>query len=239
MLQGRESTSQQSNDNQNSDMPNSLSGNTTMPAQIHKMLSGDDLSKKIRSLNAKQRQVFDFMYNWAKSYITSKLGNAKQLPVLFYLFLLDSRGCVKSHLTKTIYHSVNKLFLYQSGNLDKLTVLPLVPTDAAAINIDQITIYSGLNIPCREKLTALSDQNRAELQNKYFEIQIIIIDEISMVFGKLFYEVHQRLNEIFSSLQYAILRKVSASLWGLISSYFQFKQNQCSCSMKEKQRKVF
>ena len=148
MLQGRESASQQSNDNQNSDMPNSLSGNTTMPAQIRKMLSDDDLSKKIRSLNVKQRKVFDFIYNWAKSYITSKLGNAKQLPVPFYLFLLDSRGCVKSHLTKTIYHSVNKLFLYQSGNLDKLTVLPLVPTDAAAININQITIYSGLNIPC-------------------------------------------------------------------------------------------
>ena len=129
------------------------------------------------------------------------MDNAKQLPVPFYLFLLDSRGCVKSYLIKTTYHSVNKFFLHQSGNVDKLRVLALVPTDAAAININQITIHSGLNIPCREKLMTMSDQNRGELLNKYSKVQIIIIDEISMVSGKVFYEVHQRLNEIFSSLQ--------------------------------------
>ena len=66
------------------------------------MLSDDDLSKNIRSVNVKQKQVFDFIYGSAKSYIISKLGNGKQLPLPFYLFLLGGGGCGKSHLIKTI-----------------------------------------------------------------------------------------------------------------------------------------
>lgn len=101
LLQGEDSAAQQSDDSQNSDTPH-LSCNTTIPAQIHAMLSHDDLSKNIRSVNVKQKQVFDFIYGSAKSYIISKLGNGKQLPLPFYLFLLGGGGCGKSHLIKTI-----------------------------------------------------------------------------------------------------------------------------------------
>ena len=45
------------------------------------------------------------------------------------------------------------------------------------------------------------DKNRAELRYKYSEVQAIVIDEISMVSGKLLYQVHRRLNEIFHPLQ--------------------------------------
>ena len=44
-------------------MPHSLSGNITVPAQIHAMLSDDDSILKNMSLNVKQRQVCDFTYN--------------------------------------------------------------------------------------------------------------------------------------------------------------------------------
>ena len=108
---------------------------------------------------------------------------------------------IKSHLMKTIYHSVNKLFLYQSENPDKPIVLVLAPAGVAAININGTIIHSGLKIPCQGKLMPLSNQNRTELRNKYSEVQVIIIDEISMVSGKLLYQIHQSLNEIFSPLQ--------------------------------------
>ena len=75
----------------------------------------------------------------------------------------------------------------------------LAPTGVAAINIDGTTIYSGLNIPCHGKMFPLSDKNRALRRNKYSEIQLIIIDEISMVPSKLLFQVHQRLIEIFES----------------------------------------
>ena len=104
-------------------------------------------------------------------------------------------------MIKTIYHSVSKLSFYQSGSSVKPRVLVLAPTGVSAININGTTIYSSLNIPCRGKLMPFSDENRAELRNKYSGVQIVIIDEISMVSGKLLYQIHKRLNEIFSQQQ--------------------------------------
>ena len=102
--------------------------------------------------------MFDFVYNWAKSYIISKSAYGRQVAEPFYLFLSGDGGCGKSHLIKTIYHSVSKLFLYQSGSPVKPKVLVLTLTGAAAISTN------GLNIPCHGKLMPLSDKNCAELK---------------------------------------------------------------------------
>ena len=72
----------------------------------------------------------------------------------------------------------------------------LAPTGVATININGNTIHSGLHIPCRGKLLPLNDANKAELRNKYSEVELVITDEISMVSGKLLYQIHKRLNEI-------------------------------------------
>ena len=44
----------------------------------------------------------------------------------------------------------------------------------------------------------LNNANKAELRNKYSEVKLVIIDELSMVSSKSFYQMHKRLNEIFS-----------------------------------------
>ena len=126
--------------------------------------------------------MFGCVCNWAKLYIISKFAYGKQVPVPFQLFRSGDGGSGKSHLIKTIYHSVSKLRLYQSESPVKPRVLVLMHTGVPAININGTTIHSGLNIPCRCKLMPLSNKNCAELRNKYSEVQIVIIDEISMVF---------------------------------------------------------
>ena len=92
------------------------------------------------------------------------------MPVPFHLFLSGDGSCGRSYLIKTIYHSVNKLFLYQSGSPVKPRVFVLVTTGVAAFNINGTTIHSGLNILCRGKLMTLSYKNRAELRNKYSDV---------------------------------------------------------------------
>ena len=52
---------------------------------------------------------------------------------LFHLFLSGSVGCGKLHLIKTVFHAVNKVFLYRSGDPAKPRVLSLAPTGVAAI----------------------------------------------------------------------------------------------------------
>ena len=49
----------------------------------------------------------------------------------------------------------------------------------------------------KQQLYPLNDQQRAALKNKLSEVRLIIKDKISMVSSVLFYQVNQRLNEIF------------------------------------------
>ena len=117
--------------------------------------------------------MLDFVYYWAKSYFISKSAHREQVPVPFHLFISGDGGCGKSHLTETIYHSVNKLFLYQSQRPVKSRVFVLAPTGVAAFNMNGTTIHSGLNIPCRGKLMPLSYKNHAELRNKYSDVELL------------------------------------------------------------------
>ena len=47
----------------------------------------------------------------------------------------------------------------------------------------------------------MNDEYRADLKKKYSVVEIVIIDEISMVSAKLLYQTNKRLNEIFSPQQ--------------------------------------
>ena len=67
----------------------------------------------------------------------------------------------------------------------------------ADINIDGTKIHTALGINVGHKLYPLNDCQRGILRNNLSEIKFIIIDEISMVSSVLFYQVYQRLNEIF------------------------------------------
>ena len=164
----------------------------TVSSELHTtILSDSEIDSKISSLNLKQRQIFDFIYNWAKSHVKVKCATPSKQSTPFHLFLSGSGGCGKSHLIKTVFHAVNKVFLYQSGDPAKPEVLLLAPTGVTSINISGNTVQFGLHIPCRGKLLPLNDANKAELKNKYSEVELVIIDEISMVSTKLSYQIHK------------------------------------------------
>ena len=74
----------------------------------------------------------------------------------------------------------------------------MTPTDVASVNISGTTIHSAFGLPCRRKLYPLDSNTLAPLRNKFSKVQLIISDEISMVSKKVFYQIHQRLIEIFN-----------------------------------------
>ena len=93
--------------------------------------------------------------------------------------------------------SLSKALIYKGGELEKPKIWLLAPNRVAPININGATIHSGLGINVGGKLYPLSEQHRAALRNKLSEVRLIIIDEISMVSNLLFFQVNQRLTEIF------------------------------------------
>ena len=89
---------------------------------------------------------------------------------------------------------------YHGGSPDKPGVLILAPTGVASINVSGITIHSALSIPCLGKFHPLDCNSITSLRNKFSEVQLIIIDEISTVSEKLVYQILQRLSEMFNVL---------------------------------------
>ena len=65
-------------------------------------------------------------------------------------------------------------------------MLILALTGVASINVNGTTVHSALGLPCRRKFFPLDSNILAALRNKYGEIELIILDEASMVSKKLF-----------------------------------------------------
>ena len=143
--------------------------------------------------------VFNVINKWARNFVKNLSAIHPVRGEPFYIFLTGKAGCGKSHLIKTMYHSVTKTFSYHGKELEKPRVMLLAPTGIAAINIGGNTIHSGLSIPVNQygkTVPKLSDKIRSSLRNKLSEVRLLIIDEVSMVSNKLLLYIHQRLVEI-------------------------------------------
>ena len=133
-------------------------------------------------------------------------------------------------------HTLSRLFLCQLvnyfslvnyfGDPEKPRILILAPTGVAATNIDGTTIHTALGINVGHKLYPLNDRQRGILRNKLSEIKFIIIDEISMVSSVLFYQVHQRLNEIFGVSTDLPFAGLPVPLVVIFINYHQLKELQ-------------
>ena len=60
-------------------------------------LSDSEINSKIRSLDVKQRKIFDFIYNWANSRVKVECGTTSKQSTPFHLFLSSSGACGKLH----------------------------------------------------------------------------------------------------------------------------------------------
>ena len=91
------------------------------------------------------------------------------------------------------------------------TVLMMAPTGVAAVNIDSTTINTGLAIPkdTEDNLPALSDQKRTQLRILLAELELIIIDEISMASNKMLLNIHKRLKEMFATANSRLFAGIS------------------------------
>ena len=172
---------------------------TSIPSSTPIVLSDDELNTNIRSLNQKQREYFDIIYYWAKKFVKNLSALSKVEIQPLYIFITGGAGTGKSHLIKTIYNSLLKLFSFRATTLEKPKVLLIAPTGVAAVNIDGTTIHTALGLPCKKcgiNLPRLSDKRRAALRNKLSEVSAVIIDEISMVSNYQLFHTHLRLCEI-------------------------------------------
>ncbi|MEO2221042.1 MAG: AAA family ATPase, partial [Nitrosopumilus sp.] len=190
---------------QDNDIEDDVEDNNTEPG-IHyepavrpSVLPDIDVNESVRSLNSQQREIFETIHKWAKQHLKyQNCINPRKVEPL-HLFVTGNAGTGKSFLLNLLHNHLTKLYSYK--NPGKVKVLKLAPTGVAAIKINGQTFYSALSIPCKCKpnvLPQLSSKKRDELRHRFSELQVIMIDEISMVSQQDLEFISQRLNEIFN-----------------------------------------
>uniref|UniRef100_A0A3Q3GL43 ATP-dependent DNA helicase n=1 Tax=Kryptolebias marmoratus TaxID=37003 RepID=A0A3Q3GL43_KRYMA len=167
-----------------------------MPAFEVPKLSPDLIRQMYRSLNETQASIFYTIRDWCLQRVWG------DNPEPFFYFLKGGAGCGKSHVIKYVYQEATKLLrqlprFRDIGDMSQPTVLLTAFTGTAAYNILGKTLHSILKLPKSLKppykgLGNSLDELRAVLSN----VEILIIDEISMISKELFAYVHWRFQQI-------------------------------------------
>ncbi|XP_063436424.1 uncharacterized protein LOC134717858 [Mytilus trossulus] len=170
-----------------SNKPEIVSGNG-----IKTCLLRSEVIPLLRGLNMKQRRIFYKVREWC-----NLKANGKNPPP-FHVFVTGGAGTGKSHLIKCLYYETTRILARCSPSPDDLTVLLTAPTGTAAFNINGLTIHHALSI--FKTLTVdkamLGEDKLNTLRSKLENLQILIIDEVSMVNKRLLFFIHERLRQI-------------------------------------------
>ena len=114
------------------------------------------------------------------------------------MFLLQEEEELGSHLIKCLYYETTRLLARAAENPDDITVLLTAPTGVAAFNINGLTIHSALGIykNLSPEHAVLGEDRINTLRSKLENLQILIIDEVSMVSKRLLFFIHERLRQV-------------------------------------------
>ncbi|XP_062612709.1 uncharacterized protein LOC134274433 [Saccostrea cucullata] len=144
------------------------------------------------SLNDKQRLIFYAVHEWC----VKKMSGENVKPM--HIFITGGAGTGKSHLIKTIHYEASRLFEKRLPSPNALSVILTAFTGTAAFNIGGNTIHhvfsltKALPIPYQP----LKEQSLSGIRTRLEHLQILVIDEVSMVYKRLLYYIHERLVQI-------------------------------------------
>ncbi|XP_055084862.1 LOW QUALITY PROTEIN: uncharacterized protein LOC117386060, partial [Periophthalmus magnuspinnatus] len=159
----------------------------------------------VKTLNEQQLSIFYKIRQWCLEKVA---GNN---PEPLHVFITGGAGTGKSHLIRAIQYEASRLFAPICHSPENVSVLLTAPTGIAAYNLQAATIHTTFSIGTNVSLpyTPLGEEKINTLRVKYMDLQIVIIDEISMVDKKLFTYIHGRLRQIKQSGDFSPFGNVS------------------------------
>ena len=159
---------------------------------VPKLIPDVDYQQLIRNLNDNQRK-----------YTLNVMSLIKDGDKHFFHFINGGAGVNKSTLIKALYQSILRFSNSLPGsNPEAIRVAICAPTGKAAALIDGMTLHSFLSLPvnqCKHKLVKLDSDISNKIGVKLKDLQLLVIDEISMVGFTMFQQVNARLQQIMRS----------------------------------------
>lgn len=146
------------------------------------------------TLNREQQQA----HHKVMQHFQALLNGAPNLPP-FHVQIDGASGTGKTYLINVISFHMESLSKHMGrGN----PVLRIAPTGGAACEITGNTIHSGLRIPVGRAFEPLSDGDCTEMRHDYSSVELIIIDEKSMVDLYLLARVDARCRQLWDSEEF-------------------------------------
>ena len=151
-----------------------------------------NMDEQLQLLNEEQQNIFYYVRKWCVRKVNEESVNP------FFIFVNGSGGVGKSHLIRCIVHESEKILEPLKNNIEDVQVVTLSATGCAAHNVDGFTLHSYLQLPLHmgSIYYGLTENVLNTLRCKLEKLQIIIIDEISMVSCGILGYVHGRLGQI-------------------------------------------
>ena len=124
---------------------------------------------------------------------------AKKKTGTFLHFLSGGGGVVHA-----IYQTVYRMLRSIGSEVDKPAIILTASTGKAAVNISGTTLHTAFTLPCRKRdgssdYRKLSAQALNTLRCRYSQLEISVIDEISMMGAVAFQHFNRRLQDIYEN----------------------------------------
>ncbi|XP_052680033.1 uncharacterized protein LOC128160727 [Crassostrea angulata] len=160
-------------------------------------ITDEKLLQMYRLLNKEQMELLNFIKEWCLQVLHSNSHDN------FHIFLTGGAGAGKSLLIHCIYHMANKLFHKIRETPDDAIILKVAYTGKAALKINGQTIHSAFALKknMKTQYQPLGENDLNTLRARLSNIQLLIIDEISMVSKTVLSYISGRLNQIKSLQQ--------------------------------------
>lgn len=144
-----------------------------------KIITNEQVFSIIDSLNAEQRKIVMHILHSFKT---------NQLPIR--VFMSGSAGVGKSRVINTVYQLISIYSNEIPGeNSDDTKILLCAPSGEAAFLIGGVTCHRAFGLPvskyCKQ-MSELSEDISNKIRKSFSHLELIIIDEISMV-GSVFF----------------------------------------------------
>ena len=155
---------------------------------VRNLLPSEEYLSLLRKLNIKQREFFNHVVHWIKT---------KGEPL--YAFLTGGAGVGKSVVIQALEQALRRYLSTQEGtDPDLCRVLLLAPTGKAAHHINGTTIHAAFKILPNRGFNAYTVDSSTlnNLRVQYRDLQMVIIDEVSMVGNRMLSIINECLQKI-------------------------------------------
>ena len=158
----------------------------------------NDLLEMTRKLVAEQLQALSKVIGYCKD-VKRNFKDINHEVKPLRLIIHGGSGSGKSTLLRCASLHAEKLLRKAGSMINKPRVLICAHTGMAAKLVDGATLSKVFSFAFTNDHVGLSNKKLAEAREWLSELQLIIIDELSMVSADTLYKLHMRLCEIFQS----------------------------------------